>query len=386
MDTKVATVAFAAAATGAAIAAAVSVAITSANCKNGPARALRREAGRGRGVVHASLSSCDYTLQSSGATPAGTSPSGVCWNRANALWCADAVGLAYANACGHSAPSSHVPHGTRLVTMLYNRESGGALGPDTRAIGYVAQDLSDAGTYYVIFRGTEGVIEWLADVKMAQVALPGVPGAAVHSGFYNALVTPTAESLFPSKTEPPSLIDQVIKAVSGQVAEPARAAHAIGELDNGHRLMAAATPERVARPVARQLFVCGHSLGAGLAQECAALLKGVPALSGPSTTMRVYTYGNPRTGNSAFADHLGRAATFAEVYNHMNTADLVPQHPAGLDLLPFAHHPPYQQAGRVIAFADQHGTVGGNHLLQHYRASLAALDPSGCRPPQPRTP
>jgi len=300
-------------------------------------------------------SSCAYVPVVSAATPASSRANATCWNRDVALWCADAVGRAYASVCSPDGRLSAdpAPPGTTTLALLWNRQHKGVFGTDKRAIGYVAGDATDCSTRYVVLRGTVGNLEWIDDLDVDQTKMvlesrgPGAT-ALVHKGFYDILTMPGRDGTL-------SLFAQIRRAL-------------IPRLD-------VATPAD-SWPAVRQVFVCGHSLGAGLAQQCAVMIKALPEYSG--VTVRVYTYGNPRTGDVAFATRLNDTRVFAEVFNHMNTADVIPQHPVGIDTLVKPTRI-YQQGGRVIAFADERGTLGDNHVIQHYRESLSTLK-SMCPP------
>lgn len=134
----------------------------------------------------------------------------------------------------------------------------------------------------VAFRGTEPINadDWLSDVNYHQRAVDKVPGL-LHGGFAKAMGEEDV-------VEP--MLDAVAELIAGR--------------------------ERT------RLFVTGHSLGGALAVLAAALLhfrKG-QRIAG------VYTYGQPRLGDSAFStayDQALRPVTF----RYVNDLDIVPHVP-----------------------------------------------------------
>ncbi len=132
----------------------------------------------------------------------------------------------------------------------------------TNANGFVAYDALDGprGAIYVSFAGTDplSIRDWIDDIDFVHEAVQyytdnGCSGCEVHSGFYAAY---------------DSVRSQVLDAV-------AKYAGAHPGVD---------------------VRVTGHSLGAAIATHCAADL----AIQGYNVT-DVYTFGQPRVGNRAFA-------------------------------------------------------------------------------------
>jgi hypothetical protein len=313
------------------------------------------------GAVPPPVSSCDYAIPPPAQpptaldTPARTKASQWAWDRKTALWMADAVGRAYVDVCGPSGVARPgPPPGITSLAVLMNVQHQKIIGGDALPFGYVAADDSDPGTAYVILRGTVGTLEWHDDTEDGQVALAGVDGALVHGGFSRLLLGTAGDG----DAGKPALLQQIKSGLSKAAAAAGKGA-----------------------PL-RQIFLAGHSLGAGLAQLAAAMLSVDPDFK--TVPLRVYTFGNPRTGNVAYANHLASAPSIREVFNHMNTADAVPQLPIGISKSVFTGKVEhlYQQAGTLVAFADQRGSLGANHVIQHYRDSIAGLADCGAKDPR----
>ncbi|KAG8157245.1 hypothetical protein KVR01_012953 [Diaporthe batatas] len=80
-----------------------------------------------------------------------------------------------------------------------------------------------------------------------------------------------------------------------------------------------------------KLVVTGHSMGGGLASLAAA------SLQGQNFTLTAYTYGQPRTGNPAYADYIDSVFTGSnKMIRATHSNDGVPQIPAQSD--GYRHH------------------------------------------------
>jgi len=142
--------------------------------------------------------------------------------------------------------------------------------------GFVARQGS---TILVAFRGTEPTNggDWLSDVNYHQQSLANVPGL-VHGGFAHAF-------------------DEVFKQVRDAV-------------------------EKLSQGMTPRLFITGHSLGGALAVLATAVLH----FQFSRKIAALYTYGQPRVGDShfskAFDQELG-----AVTFRYVNDLDIVPHVP-----------------------------------------------------------
>jgi triacylglycerol lipase len=145
----------------------------------------------------------------------------------------------------------------------------------------------------VVFRGTQPgrPMDWFIDFEALHRSWDHGIGN-VHGGFYDAL-----------------------KAVWGAVLPGAR------------RIL----PERLQARRNRTVWITGHSLGGALAELCAAqaaLVETIPVQG-------VYTFGQPRVGNNAFAKALNDALG-SRIHRIVNDRDIVPRVP--LFSMQFCHY------------------------------------------------
>ncbi|HYL76751.1 MAG TPA: lipase family protein [Bryobacteraceae bacterium] len=153
-------------------------------------------------------------------------------------------------------------------------------GPKTDTNGFVAQN---ATTVLVAFRGTNPRerIDWIIDFN-ALKDKGAFPGAQVHEGFFDALGAVWGQTL------------------SGKQILPGRL------LNRGNRAV----------------WITGHSLGGALAELAAArtiLESGIPVQG-------VYTFGQPRVGNDAFARKM-ETPLGSRIFRFINNLDIVPRVP-----------------------------------------------------------
>ena len=154
------------------------------------------------------------------------------------------------------------------------------MGPKTDTNGFVAQN---ANTILVAFRGTNPRerIDWIIDFN-ALKDKGAFQGVQVHEGFFDAL-----------------------GAVWG---------HTFG----GKQIL----PGRLLNRGNRAVWITGHSLGGALAELAAAraiVENGVPVQG-------VYTFGQPRVGNDAFAKKM-ETPLGARIFRFINNLDIVPRVP-----------------------------------------------------------
>ncbi|KAF8590402.1 alpha/beta-hydrolase [Ramaria rubella] len=133
----------------------------------------------------------------------------------------------------------------------------------------------------VALRGSQQIEDFIIDANIELIPFisPGVnaPGATVHGGFLTAYN---------------SIASQVVAAVNAQLAGPAA----------GYSLRTA-----------------GHSLGGALSSIAAVSLKS----NFPTVPIQMYTYGQPRTGNAAYAT-LVNGMFGTDAFRSVHTTDGVP--------------------------------------------------------------
>ncbi|TNV76820.1 hypothetical protein FGO68_gene11600 [Halteria grandinella] len=144
-------------------------------------------------------------------------------------------------------------------------------------VGYNA----NLGEILVSFRGSVNIANWVTNINFLKEAYPGVQGAEVHSGFYEAY-----------------------KGVRDQVIGSVRA------LQYRH-------------PSAK-FTVTGHSLGGALATFAAMDIK--EQISG-DRHMDLYTFGSPRTGNQQWSDYVNTQLANGGYQRITHYNDIVPHLP-----------------------------------------------------------
>jgi len=146
---------------------------------------------------------------------------------------------------------------------------------------------SSTGNIVVAFRGSTNIPNWIDNLNFAKKKeYPKCSGCEVHGGFYDAWT---------------SVQDNVVAAVKSEVKS---------------------------QPSAK-IFVTGHSLGAAMAVLAAAELhytQGYPIEA-------VYTYGEPRVGNTAFKNFYNQGTHLSWRVTHWQ--DPVPHLP--LQIMGFTH-------------------------------------------------
>lgn len=166
---------------------------------------------------------------------------------------------------------------------FYSHETGMQAFVGKAADGYIV----------VSFRGSSNILNWIQNLNVPEITpYPKCKDCQVHKGFYDAW-------------------NSVREGVVKEVVALYRQSHQA------------------------QIFITGHSLGAAVAAHCAAEL-GASSQSLGLPIAGVYTYGQPRVGNSAFANFYGRGTRVSWRLTHWR--DPVPQLPVNLPpLFKFKH-------------------------------------------------
>ncbi|KAF9457131.1 alpha/beta-hydrolase [Collybia nuda] len=171
------------------------------------------------------------------------------------------------------SPSCPRPNGNTLVSTISN------LITDTQ--GFIARD-DNRKEIVVVFRGSTSPTDFLTDAALLLVPFisPGVnapSGTLVHAGFLLAW---------------DSVASSVISTVSSQLA---------------------AHPDYT-------IVTSGHSLGGALSSLAGISLK----QNFPNSKLRMYTYGQPRTGNKAYATFVNTQIGVNNLFRGVHTFDGVP--------------------------------------------------------------
>jgi triacylglycerol lipase len=205
----------------------------------------------------------------------------------------------------------------------------GSLIAQHERFGFVALNLTTQDVF-VVFRGTQTPMDWMANVSFPQVPHPW---GAVEHGFSGVYQQCSA-----------SVIAAVKRA-----------------------------------PSTSKVFVTGHSLGGALATLATADL----AINGTAAAM--YNIASPRVGDAAFTIQFNTSAQVLARWRIANTEDIVTTVPLAtpnlgeiipptspLALLLFAMHKlDYTHVGTPVNFTVNNGSIIGNHDITTYIAALA---------------
>ena len=293
-----------------------------------------------------------------------------------ALWLAEAVTCAYRRAEGDTCMPAGVTHVGDIVDPRMQFAGGGSW---ASRLGFVARDNAVPSAHYVIFRGSTGVSNWLANFATDQVPFPGVPGALVHHGFLDALTDASPLPVFvnggdDSVADRGSAYFQVRQHIFTSLA----GAHLFPSLEGAAETGGPGHP-----PVAPSIYFAGHSLGGALAQMAAAYMARHDAGTHlQATTALTYArlhcqvFGTPRVGNEAFARWL--PTRLDTLLLHINLEDEIPHLP--LSVVPgtlvcaarvYSHAGP-AGGGAFSCFSLQRGGPRLNHSIITYRDVLVA--------------
>ncbi|PPQ78601.1 hypothetical protein CVT24_002053 [Panaeolus cyanescens] len=194
----------------------------------------------------------------------------------------------HATSAGAPIDACPRPNGQTLVTWIADTVT------DTE--GYIARD-DDKKEIVIAFRGSTSFIDYIvtdANIRLVPMDTPGVSppeNTLVHQGFLTSWNSVAV-----------SAINTVREQLVGR---------------EGYSIVTA-----------------GHSLGAALASLSAVSMKS----NFPDVPVRMYTYGQPRTGNPNYAKWVNSNFGPGEAFRVTHTTDPVPHVPLRLDVLPYAHH------------------------------------------------
>lgn len=236
---------------------------------------------------------------------------------------------------------------------------------DEPIFGFIAHSQTEPNKFFVVFRGTREAAEWFNNFRP-------VPKPFLLNGSLGNL----------------------------------------GEVRNGFNLIYSSEPNReskystIKQTIANfieskqinndsQIFVTGHSLGAGLATLAALHLHKLAEKKNINPSIQLYTFASPRVGDEDFARHFNAI----ESYRVINSEDLIQSIPLpttevvdeetfnGMNALKQARfvafktflnaitngqsEKHYQHIGASVTFTKQTGKIAGNHNLTNtYREAL----------------
>jgi len=192
-----------------------------------------------------------------------------------------------------------------------------------KTMGIVAQNDADPNDVFIAIRGTEGVWEWLQDVKFLPRPFPNVPGSGLtEDGF-------TVMYLSFSLTPGPS----------------------------GGSFLAALSP---LIPAGAKVTISGHSLGAALAT-----LLALDMAVNTSIPLTLYTHASQRVGDLSFHNLFNHVVE--DAFRVANRLDIVPKTPPPL----FYFH--VCDETELVPPSSLKFELGCEHSLRSYFNMLGAL-------------
>ncbi|KAF9461458.1 Alpha/Beta hydrolase protein [Collybia nuda] len=199
----------------------------------------------------------------------------------NLVWYYQYASSAYADSCPR-------PNGNTFVKWVNNAAT------DTQS--FIAID-DTRKEFIVAFRGSSSNYDFLTDVRGLSTefdasGIKGPKGVRVHRGFLKAWTS-----------------------ISVEVGETLASLYAAGPQYSSYSIVST-----------------GHSLGGALASLAGITLKNQL----PNAAVRIYTYGQPRTGNEAYANWVNNAIGLAQLARSVNANDPVPHVPSRF--LGYLHH------------------------------------------------
>jgi hypothetical protein len=194
----------------------------------------------------------------------GFDPTATTYKLDNALWLLELSRLVYRHD-DEETPHPPLPTRKSFLALHHFEQLAFFLNRRTGARGYLVLCHEPVRFAALVFRGTEGFLDVIENLRTISEPLPGGGTARVHTGFEDQYLSVRADV------------------------------------------------ERALEHVSDPLFITGHSLGAALATLAAAGRK----------VQGVYTFGSPRVGNQAFVDSLKGTNIFRVV----DDQDVVPTLP-----------------------------------------------------------
>ncbi|MBJ7899744.1 MAG: hypothetical protein GC158_07465 [Cyanobacteria bacterium RI_101] len=278
-----------------------------------------------------------------------------------------------------------------------------------QVFGFIARSQDNPRQLFVVFRGTREGAEWFNNFRpKPQPFLPelsqelGVDLGEVRNGFnliYTAARTQNILEKFLDRLNffsiplLDSFANQLQKKVTQFFADqdtiPSQTVIEQFFTDYFQNNPEAAETE---------IYITGHSLGAGLASLAALHIQKLAEKHQVSPAIKLYTFASPRVGNETFASHFDPPHSLKS-YRIINSEDLIQSVPlptteliddetrkgmsaGGLErlarfkeflerLTKGQSQKHYQHIGVPVTFTQQTGTIAGNHNLTNtYRRAL----------------
>jgi len=200
----------------------------------------------------------------------------------------------------------------------------------TEVLVVTTSEGTDDDKVIVIFRGTEEIEDWIANVDIEQVPYGPPNRAPIDFEMYRATssseVEPMPILVHRGFSNSLKLYDRVLQLLSSSKMEP-------------------------------KLYVTGHSLGGANAQ----VFSGYFAYNNPNVSVYCMTFGSPRVGTEGFKLFMESIFNL-NLWRVVNNNDIVPRVPSYLQ--DFSH------AGHLLwyrRYVDKEGNLTGASLNAYYR-------------------
>lgn len=249
--------------------------------------------------------------------------------------------------------------------------------PETVPFGFIAKRTFDNGNVdiFIVFRGTRENQEWYQNLNSNQEDFLGIPELGLVNVGIHKIYTRAVRNrdLYYARLTADGNLSYIKNRYPDLIYR------------DGHPEAIAETIYKTLRdstkcPANSQVFVTGHSLGAGLATFAA-----LHIASQTSFKPILYTFASPRVGSPNFTEQFANREI--EYYRIANAEDLVPTLP--LANFSFTRVNPiqnlfgrllgnqfklmdthYQHMGEPIYFSQQLGSILDNHDIVTYRKAL----------------
>lgn len=263
---------------------------------------------------------------------------------------------------------------------------------DEQLFGFVLRSKSNPNEIFVVFRGTREPGEWINNLR-------AVPHRFLENGGFGDLgeVRNGFNRIYSEKNDVNSEISELFKKFNPL--------NALQRFERKKDIRKPTPQESITQLFDErddlltnysQIFITGHSLGAGLATLAALHISQIAKKKGINASINLYTFASPRVGDEIFATHFTDIPYCYRVINSEDLIQAVPLpttqviDPATLNGMKSAekqrvdfvkeflkkitggqNEKHYQHVGIPITFTKQTGTVGGNHnLTVTYREAL----------------
>ncbi len=178
-----------------------------------------------------------------------------------------------------------------VLKTIYSNDLATDISPDKAALqgyktmGIIAQNAVDATDVVIAIRGTEGIWEWVQDIKFLPRPFPNVPGSGLTEDGFTVMYLSFSLTPGPSNTFMADVVNQL--------------------------------------PQNAKVTVSGHSLGSSLAT-----LLALDMSVNTKLPVRLYTLASPRVGDLVFHNLFNHVVP--DAFRIANRLDIVPKTPPPL--------------------------------------------------------